>query len=202
MDICRDMYMKFGKKLQIVSMIFILILFLANFSGCVDQNGEENAKNPSRDSIVIGIEEPVHGFSPYIQSYDVVTMMVNMNIFNSLVEFDQILRTKPKLATSWNNPDDLTWRFYLRENVKFHNGYDFTAEDVKFTIDWIKNNESHVLRNLLAPVEEVKIINNHTVDIITEHPHPVLLNRLVDVFIVSKKYQDEAETKWPIGTGG
>jgi peptide/nickel transport system substrate-binding protein len=124
-----------------------------------------------------------------------------MNIFNALVEFDQILRTKPKLATSWNNPDNLTWRFYLREGVKFHNGYNFTAEDVKYTIDLIKGNESHVLRDLLVSVRAVEIVDDYTVDIITEKPCPILLNKLVDIPIASKKYLEKTTDKWPIGTG-
>jgi len=193
--------MKSKKKLQISSMFFFIILFVSIISGCVEQSDEENAKTPTRDSLIIGITEPVHGFHPYIHSYDVVTMMVNMNIFNGLVEFDQIMRTKPKLAISWNNPDNLTWRFYLRENVKFHNGYDFTAEDVKFTIDYIKNNESHVLKNLLTSVKEVKIVNNLTVDIITEKPCPILLNKLIDIPIASKRHIEEKNEDWPIGTG-
>jgi len=190
-----------NKKLHILLVTFILFFSITNISGCISQNNEGKAKAPTRNSITIGISEPVHGFHPYIHSYDVVTMMVNMNIFNSLVEFDQILRTKPKLATSWNNPDDYTWRFYLRENVKFHNGYNFTSEDVKFTIEYIKNNESHVLRNLLNPVKEVKIVNKYTVDIITERPCPILLNKLIDIPIASKKYVEENNIDWPIGTG-
>jgi peptide/nickel transport system substrate-binding protein len=128
-------------------------------------------------------------------------MMINMNIFNALVEFDQIFRTKPKLATSWNNPNNLTWRFNLRKNVKFHNGYNFTADDVKFTIDLIKNNKTHVLRELLLSIKEVNIINDYTVDIITEKPCPILLNKLVDIPIASKRHVEETNGKWPIGTG-
>jgi peptide/nickel transport system substrate-binding protein len=192
--------MKCKNKLLIVVVTSLLII-ISNISGCVSQNEGGNAKSPVRDSLIIAIMEPVHGFYPNIHSYDVVTMMINMNIFNSLVEFDQILRTKPKLAISWNNPDDFTWRFYLREDVKFHNGYNFTAEDVKFTIDFIKNNESHVLKNLLTSIEEVKIVNNYTVDIITEKPCPILLNKLVDIPIASKRYIEEKKDDWPIGTG-
>jgi peptide/nickel transport system substrate-binding protein len=176
-------------------------LIISNLTGCINEVEKENKNNPTRSSLIIGITDPIFGFYPWMESYDVTTMMINMNIFNSLVEFDQIFRTKPKLATSWSNPNNLTWRFYLRENVKFHNGYNFTSEDVKYTIDFIKGNESHVLKNLLIPVIEVKIIDNYTVDIITEKPCPILLNKLVDVPIASKRYVEETTEKWPIGTG-
>lgn len=187
---------------KISSMIISVIFICSSFTGCIKQVENVNADIQVRNSIIIGIGENVYGFYPWLESYDVTTMMINMNIFNSLVEFDQILRTKPKLATSWNNPNNLTWRFYLRENVKFHNGYNFTSEDVKYTIDLIKGNERHVLRDLLLSVKEVKIVNKYTVDIITEKPCPILLNKLVDIPIASKKYLEENNTeKTPIGTG-
>lgn len=186
---------------KLFSIIIPLIFICSSFSGCIKEVDNVDAYTKVRDSITIGIGDNVYGFYPWLESYDVTTMMINMNIFNSLVEFDQILRTKPKLATSWNNPNNLTWRFYLRENVKFHNGYNFTSEDVKYTIDLIKGNETHVLRELLLPVKEVKIIDKYIIDIITEKPCPILLNKLVDIPIASKKYLEETKEKWPIGTG-
>ena len=193
--------MSCNKKDKSVIILLFSILVFSSMAGCLNQDENDIDNNPVSKSLIVGIGENIFGFFPWLESYDVNTMMINMNIFNSLVEFDQIFRTKPKLATSWNNPDNLTWRFYLRENVKFHNGYNFTAEDVKYTIDFIKENESHVLRDLLVSVEEVKIIDNYTVDIITEKPCPILLNKLVDIPIASKKYIEETTKKWPVGTG-
>jgi peptide/nickel transport system substrate-binding protein len=190
------------KQATTINIVVFLILFLSSLSGCLDQADITPDSSLTRDSLTIGFTTcPEINFFPWIDSYDTITMMINMNIFNSLIEFDQIFRTKPKLATSWNNPNNLTWRFYLRKNVVFHNGYPFTAEDVKFTIDLIKNNESHVLRELLLSVKEVKIINNYTVDLITEKPCPILLNKLVDIPIASKKYVEETAKQLPVGTG-
>ena len=191
--------MKINNKFKGLVLILIFILFFSTLSGCINKANKKN--NSGRDSLIIGISDNVHGFQPWLDSYDVNTMNINMNIFNSLVEFDHIFRTKPKLATSWNNPDNLTWRFYLRENVKFHNGYSFTSADVKYTIDLIKENKTHVLRDLLSTVKEVKVIDDYTLDIITYEPCPILLNKLVDIPIVSKKYQRETTKIWPIGTG-
>ena len=190
---------KIGKSKLILVGIFFLFLG-SILSGCVEQV-DTKPHSIGRD-ITVGIHKiPSLDFFPWIYSYDVTTMMINMNIFNALVEFDQIFRTKPRLATSWNNPNNLTWRFYLRKNVKFHNGYNFTAEDVKFTFDLITNNKSHVLRELLLSIKEVNIINDYTVDIITEKPCPILLNKLVDIPIASKRHVEETKGKWPIGTG-
>ena len=184
--------------------LFVMLLSILVFSsiaGCInqDKNGNDNA--PTRDSLVIGVSELNFGFYPWSKSYDTATMNVNMNIFNTLVEPDQIFRLKPKLATSWNNPNNITWRFYLRENVKFHNDYSFTSEDVNYTIELIKGDNSSGLRDLLASIEKVEIIDEYTVDIITDRPCPTLLNKLVDIPILSKRYQEETSIEWPIGTG-
>jgi peptide/nickel transport system substrate-binding protein len=122
-------------------------------------------------------------------------------MFNPLVEFDSSFKLFPKLAKSWNNPDNCTWRFFLRDDVKFHNGYNFTAYDVKYTMDLIKNNKTHVLRDLLTEVKEVNVIDDYTVEFVTYQPFPILLNKLTNIPIASQRYQQETTEKWPIGTG-
>ena len=179
--------------------LIAVILISIEISGCLSIYEKDDLEK--NNELIIGICMGPHGFHPWMESYDVDTMSVNCNIFNSLVEFDNLFSITPALAESWNNPDNLTWRFNLRKNVKFHNGYNFTAEDVKYTIDMIKADNSSALRELLTSISNVVIINNFTVDILTEKPCPILLNKLVDIFIVSKKYQEETEEQWPIGTG-
>jgi peptide/nickel transport system substrate-binding protein len=185
------------KKIFVLA-IGILLLCIV-FSGCINQAEDENQKEC--ELLIIGIADDPYGFFPWITSYDTNTLGVNFNIFNPLVEFDNSFKLFPKLAKSWNNPDNCTWRFFLRDDVTFHNGYNFTAYDVKFTIDFIKNNKSHVLWDLLTEVKEVLVVNNYTVDIVTYQPFPVLLNKLTNIPIASQKYVEEASEKWPIGTG-
>lgn len=179
--------------------IFFSLVVLLSTTGCVNQS-EDNFKS-TQNTLIIGISSPSFGLYPWMESYDTSTLSMNHNIFDTLVGFDELFRIKAELAESWNNPDNVTWRFRLRKNVEFHNGYTLNAEDVKFSIDLIKNDENNVLKDLLFGVREAKVIDNYTVDIITEKPCPILLNKLTDIFIVSKKYQEETTTTWPIGTG-
>lgn len=180
-------------------LVIIFIFFLIAFNcGCINKSNK--VENVS-DEIVIGITDPTFGFYPWWTSYDVSSIAINHNIFNSLVSFDRLFRIKAELAESWNNPDNLTWRFRIRKDVKFHNGYALTAEDVKYSIDLIKNNESNVLRDLLLSINDTIVIDEYTLDIITFEPTPILLNKLTDIFILSKKYQEETTEIWPIGTG-
>jgi len=176
-----------------------IILITVGFSGCINQAEDKNQKQI--ELLTIGISMDPFGFFPWIESYDTSTLGINFNIFNPLVEFDNSFKLFPKLAKSWNNPDNSTWRFFLRNDVKFHNGYNFTADDVKYTIDLIKNNKSHVLWDLLTEIKEVHVVNNYTVDFETYQPFPTLLNKLTNIPIVSQRYQQETTEKWPIGTG-
>lgn len=200
----RFLYIK-GEKVRSDNMrkyiaICVVLLIVVNYTGCFEKDVIEGGKT-SKDSLTIAMSDRYFGFYPWIDSYDVNTLNINHNIFSALVEFDSIFQIKPELALSWSTPDNLTWRFYLRENVKFHNGYDFTAEDVKYSIDLVKEDNTSVLRDLLESVKEVVIVDDYIVDIITVKPSPILLNKLVDIPIVSKKYQEETTEKWPIGTG-
>lgn len=185
------------KQIHVVAMSILLLC--VGFSGCIDHAMQENQKKS--ELLIIGIAEEPHGFFPWIDSYDVCTLGINFNIFNPLVEFDASFKLFPKLAKSWNNPDNCTWRFFLRDDIKFHNGYNFTAYDVKYTIDLIKKNKSHVLWDLLTEIKEVKVVDDYTVDFETYQPFPILLNRLTNIPIASQRYQEETTNKWPIGTG-
>ncbi len=184
---------------QVLAVALGVLLLFVGFSGCIDHAEEENQKQC--ELLTIGIAEEPHGFFPWIDSYDTGTLGINFNIFNPLVEFDASFKLFPKLAKSWNNPDNCTWRFFLRDDVTFHNGYNFTAYDVKYTIDLIKDNKSHVLWDLLTEIKEVKVVNNYTVDFETYQPFPILLNKLTNIPMASQRYQEETANNWPIGTG-
>jgi len=59
------------------------------------------------------------------------------HVFDTLVWSGDKLQLEPRLAESWKPLNDTTWEFKLRQGVKFHDGQDFTAEDVKFSIERI-----------------------------------------------------------------
>ena len=64
---------------------------------------------------------------------------IGNHIFETLVGKDARGKLKPELAESWRTIDDLTWEFKLRRGVKFHDGSDFTAADVVFSLDRVPN---------------------------------------------------------------
>jgi peptide/nickel transport system substrate-binding protein len=131
------------------------------------------------------------------------------HIFGRLVGRDNNSRREPDLATSWKALDDTTWEFKLRKGVKFHDGSEFTAEDVVFTIKRIPNvpNNPASYVGMIRSIVDLKIVDPYTLIIKTGKPYPALPTQLHNVSIVSKKLVEGATTadfnsgKVAIGTG-
>lgn len=134
-----------------------------------------------------------------------VSDYVQIHIFDALVDFTgPNLTLKPMLATRWENPNPTTWRFHLRQGVKFHNGDPLTAEDVKFTIDTQLANKGATVNAYLGPTEGARVVGPSTVEITTKTPFPALLFNLSRVHILPRAYGKmgaEAFAAKPIGSG-
>jgi peptide/nickel transport system substrate-binding protein len=189
------------KRINYFLILFILVLNIFFFPGCI--NDSRYNDNRIDTEIFIGLVDNISGFYPWMYSRDTSSLSVNINLFNYLVEMDsKTFKFVPALAESWNNPDNVTWRFFLRQGVKFHNGNNFSSEDVKFTIEYMKNYSYY--KEELEPISEMIILDNYTIDIKTDKPYPCLLYKLGTLFIISKNYMneiDDTNETWPIGTG-
>ena len=135
-----------------------------------------------------------------------ITQTVVRNVFEALVNQDDSLNFVPELATEWTQVDATTWRFTLREGVRFHNGEPFTAEAVKFSIERVLDPDQASPRaSMLSMIDEVIVEDDYTVVITTEQPAPTLLASLAVNEIVPPAYVqevgDEEFAKNPIGTG-
>lgn len=123
------------------------------------------------------------------------TLLIFPNIFDGLVEFNEVFGIIPGLAESWTNPDDVTWRFNLRKGVVFHDGSEFAADDVKYCFD-----TTHAYSKPF--VKKVDIVNNYTIDFITHEPYPGLLQSLAHNFLIySRDYAETHNDSRPVGTG-
>lgn len=130
------------------------------------------------------------------------------NIYETLVVLDEEMEVRSGLAESWERIDEERMRFHLKQGVTFHDGTPLDAEAVKFTIERVIDPE-HPARGKawLGPVVGAEVVDEHTVDIITDGPFGPLLNHLSMVFVVGivsptavEKYGDEYGRN-PVGTG-
>jgi peptide/nickel transport system substrate-binding protein len=93
-----------------------------------------------------------------------------------LTAYDSDLNIIASLAESWETPDDLTYIFHLRQGVKWHDGSDFTAADVKYTFDIVLDPEGPAIwRSNFDQVDTVEVVDDHTITFTTKAPFPPLL---------------------------
>jgi peptide/nickel transport system substrate-binding protein len=162
---------------------------------------------PFGDTLVIGDFGKPSPINP-ILTRSTISAGLKHIIFDGLTKVNDHLNVQSNLALSWNNsPDGLRWRFHLRKGVRFHDGVELTAEDVKFTLDEILNpeNDSPFL-TLLKDIKKVEAREKYQVEITLKHPNASLLFYL-DVGILPKHLlqgkditRDEFNYH-PIGTG-
>lgn len=108
-------------------------------------------------------------------------------IYESLVDTDgQDFR--PVLAESWENPDELTWRFHLNPDAKFADGTKVTADDVVFSFDRIKNDPASVQAGTVDDIVEIVAVDEETVDFKSEEPLATMLVAVQGRMIQSKAY--------------
>jgi peptide/nickel transport system substrate-binding protein len=125
-------------------------------------------------------------------------------IFEPLVVFDRGLGLQPRLATSWSFNDDATQiTFDLRDDVTFHHGRAFTAEDVIYTFEWVLDPENPSLnRPLYTDIASIEAPDAHTVVFTLSRPNAFLLNNIARMPIVPADRGEEPDFQVnPSGTG-
>ena len=130
--------------------------------------------------------------------------------FSALLKFEEGMALTGDLAESWEAVSPTVWRFNLREGVKFHDGREMTAEDVKFTLDRLRNEDfGSPHKSKFEAVSEVRVIDSHTVEIETKEPFAPLLSYLTNSRtgsqIVPKHVLENGDAdsfaRRPVGTG-
>ena len=105
-----------------------------------------------------------------------------------LVRWTQELSFEPRLATKWERVDENTMRFYLREGVKFHSGNPLTAADFKWTFDRMKS--SNDFKGILANFKELKVVDDKTIELVTDGPYPLVMHTATYMFPMDSKFYE------------
>jgi peptide/nickel transport system substrate-binding protein len=110
-----------------------------------------------------------------------------------------------ELATRWEQANPTTWRFTLRQGVKFHDGSPFNAEVAAYVTNWTWDKANAFdMRSRLGPEFEAKAVDEYTLDVTTASPDPILPSRLYFSPLVSMKLLKESPDQYPlkaVGTG-
>ncbi len=101
-------------------------------------------------------------------------------VFDPLVRWTADMRFEPRLAVRWERVSPTALRFHLRRDVRFHSGNAFSAEDVKWTLDRLRESEDYA--GLFEPLASARIIDEHTIDLTTEKPYALVLNMAAFIF--------------------
>ena len=118
------------------------------------------------------------------------------NVYEGLVRRDREMQVEPALATSWEALGDTGWRFTLREGVTFHDGAELTADDVLFSYERAASEESDV-RSWFAPVSEVVVVDDYTIDFLTSAPNPIFPDSIANFMIMDRGWTEENEAARP-----
>ena len=193
-----------GAKKALIFIVIVLVIIVLAGVGFLVFRGEPAPSEPKvvtgleRDSITIGYPISEAAIYPESQS-EFYSQVISSNIFDGLSKLVNG-QVKPNLVESWTNPDKNTWRFKLRKGVKFHNGDPFTASDVKFSIDQALKNEWPYSFSF-SNIESVQVVDDFTIEVKTNGPDPILLNRLVYALIVSENQFKNRGKDPAVGTG-
>jgi peptide/nickel transport system substrate-binding protein len=136
--------------------------------------------------LTIGLKSEATSMDPQFHQLS-TNIQVLLNIFEGLTKQDAVQRVQPSLATEWEAIDDTTWRFTLREGVKFHNGSDFTARDVIYTycrVPLVENSPSSYTI-YTGTIADMTAENDHTLVIKTDAANPLLPTEIASLPIIS-----------------
>jgi len=180
--------------------IFSIILASVAFAKDIDLNGE----------IRFSLGGEVSVLNP-ILSTDSASSAVEGAIFSGLVKVNEKLEMIPDLATKWEvSKDGKTWTFFLRKNVKWHDGVQFTADDVKFTFDSILNPKINSVRRSDYIIEgkpiQFKVVDKYKVQAILPKPFAPFLSHagmsIIPKHLLADKDINTADfNRHPVGTG-
>jgi peptide/nickel transport system substrate-binding protein len=153
------------------------------------------ALGANAQEIRIGMGADVTSMDPHF-----VNLFPNNNIaehiFEKLITLDSDSRLIPGLAESWKAVTPTTWEFKLRKGVKFHDGSDFTAEDVAFSIERVGKipDSPGPFTTYTKAIKQIQIVDPLTIRFVTATPAPQLQNDISTIYIVSKKTATGAST--------
>ena len=194
------------KKRTIAMFLSVALCLSVALTGCgADKSQQSDPADDGKKSLTIAVLNDVVSLDPAVKDSSAEMQMAS-HLYDPLVDYDADLSKKPGLAESWKVLDDgVTWEFKLRQGVKFSNGNDFNADDVVFSFERILNDPTLEMGVYLMRLQEVKKVDDYTVQLVTKIPYPVFAGSLVHIMMLDKEtcegLSSEEISANPVGTG-
>lgn len=174
------------------------------------EQAEAQGLEPKRGGTLITFLTPEPPILINAINFQSPTIIVGSKIYQGLLKYGFDLKPLPQLAKSWEvSPDALTYTFHLQDNVKWHDGTDFTSDDVIFSLMKFHMEMSPRARAILRKVVDSRAVDTHTVQLTLDTPfEPFLLAFDVSTLPMMPKHIYEGtdfranpRNQTPVGTG-
>lgn len=191
------------KKIFAILLVFIISGILFACTNQKQTQHEEASSSPMKSEETRTLNMALFWLDPNIEPTEGWNgwALTRLGIGENLVQYDENMDLKPVIAESWEQIDETTVTFHIREGVKFHNGNSVDANAVKSSIERALDLTDR--DDVKMPVESIKA-EGQTLTIHTTKPFPILLNNLADpvYVIVDSTVADTEDFKYkPIATG-
>lgn len=200
------------KKNLLTTSLVIALLLTSSLVGCSSKPEQTTAPAQKEEvktggNLVVARKVDAGNLDPHFITSNPTSNYIYGKVYEGLVKRDKNTAYQPALATEWKQLDDLTWEFKLRTGVTFHDGEPFNASAVKSTLDRLLDEKTASPRaSVFGMVQEIKVVDDATVQIILKYPFAALLSILdsTEGSIISPKAIKELGkdlAKKPVGTG-
>lgn len=178
---------------SIVLMLLFMFCFALPLSGAFAAD----------DEVVVATAADAKTLNP-LKAGDTYSLYSIYLMYDPLFETTKTMTSKPVLVTKVATPDDKTYIFTLRKDVKFHDGVPLTAEDVKFTYDYIRDKKnSHPYVTFFDLIENIEVVSPYVVKFTTKQPYAPLmanLNLCIAPKHIAEKDVNALDAR-PVGSG-
>lgn len=153
----------------------------------------------------VAMDSAPAGLDPHLITAFNSTLIVQGNIYQGLTDIDAELSVKPGLAENWQiSEDGLTYTFFLKEGVTFHDGSTFDAEDAAASLRRVQATETgSPLASRISPVVGIEVVDPMTLKLTLDAPFAPLASSLAGIAIVPAELEKNIEVlqQAPVGTG-
>jgi peptide/nickel transport system substrate-binding protein len=162
--------------------------FLAAAAIAVGAMGLGTGSAEAQHTFRMAFQGNLNTLDPYTIN-ETFTHAMNGSIYEGLTRRGPNLDIVPGLAERWETPEPNRWRFHLRRGVTFHDGTPFTADDVLFSAERVRQAASDVKARVPADARFVKV-DDYTVDVILSGPNPILIADWDTWYIMSRTWAE------------